>query len=72
MEAYSKETQNIGNIGTFVHNQMPRGNKMEHPDKVYRSVTDYISKIFREDRISAQVSKGGASALHFHYGYAVF
>lgn len=49
------------------------GNKMEHPDDVYNSITHYVSKIFNEDKdVDIILKKIGASKLYLHYAIAVF
>ncbi|MBI5075478.1 MAG: glycosyltransferase family 2 protein [Nitrospirae bacterium] len=49
------------------------GNKMESTDRVYASIHYYVTKIFREDRVSPFYFKHlGASKLYLHYALAIF
>lgn len=48
------------------------GNRMETPDEVYRSLSRYVGKVFREDADrNPTVLREGAARLFLHYGYAV-
>ena len=49
------------------------GNTMEHPQKVFQSVSYYVDKVFREDTdVDPDLLRRQASAFFLHYGKAVW